>query len=101
EANIPGDSIGEIDIYDAFAFVEVPEEAVDRVLNALNTTTIRGKNPRATLARPSGTWQEDDMRDDGRMRGGASNPEREAGDRPRPPRRQPQPTRQDDLGLSR
>jgi ATP-dependent RNA helicase DeaD len=81
EANIPGDSIGEIDIYDAFAFVEVPEEAVDRVLNALNTTTIRGKNPRATLARPSGAWQEDDMRDDGRMRNGSSNRERE--DRPR------------------
>jgi len=81
EADIPGDSIGEIDIYDAFAFVEVPDEAADRVLNALNTTTIRGKNPRATLARPSGTWQEDDMRDDGRVRGGYGG--RERGVRPR------------------
>ncbi len=76
EADVPGDSIGEIDIYDAFAFVEVPEDTVDRVLNALNSTTIRGKNPRATLARPSGTWQEDDMRDDGRMRGGREREER-------------------------
>ena len=84
EANIPGDSIGEIDIYDAFAFVEVPEDAVDRVLNALSTTTIRGKNPRPTLARPSGTWPEDDMRDDGRMRSGPNGREREREDRPRP-----------------
>jgi len=81
EADVQGDSIGEIDIYDAFAFVEVPEDAVDRVLNALNATTIRGKNPHATLARPNGTWPEDDMRDDGRMRGGQNGRDRE--ERPR------------------
>ena len=52
EANLPGDAIGDIDIYDAFSFVEVPEEDVDAVRTALNRTTIRGKPPKATLARP-------------------------------------------------
>jgi ATP-dependent RNA helicase DeaD len=67
EAHIPGDSIGDIDIYDTFSFVEVPEEVADRVRNALNVTTIRGRTPRATLARPAGDWIEDeDSRDERR-----------------------------------
>lgn len=67
EAQIPGDSIGDIDIYDGFSFVEVPEEAAERVRNALNATTIRGRAPRATLARPAGEWMEDeDTRDERR-----------------------------------
>ena len=67
EAHIPGDSIGDIDIYDTFSFVEVPEEVADRVRNALNATTIRGRAPRATLARPAGDWIEDvDTRDERR-----------------------------------
>ncbi len=67
EAHIPGDSIGDIDIYDGFSFVEVPEEAAERVRNALNATTIRGRMPRATLARPAGDWIEDeDSRDERR-----------------------------------
>jgi len=67
EAHIPGDSIGDIDIYDGFSFVEVPEEAAERVRTALNATTIRGRSPRATLARPAGEWMEDeDTRDERR-----------------------------------
>ena len=67
EAHIPGESIGDIDIYDGFSFVEVPEDSADRVRNALNATTIRGRAPRATLARPAGEWLEDsDSRDERR-----------------------------------
>jgi ATP-dependent RNA helicase DeaD len=67
EAHIPGDSIGDIDIYDGFSFVEVPEDTAERVRNALNATTIRGRMPRATLARPAGDWIEDeDSRDERR-----------------------------------
>ncbi|HKW20542.1 MAG TPA: DEAD/DEAH box helicase [Ktedonobacterales bacterium] len=67
EAHIPGDSIGDIDIYDGFSFVEVPEDSAERVRNALNVTTIRGRMPRATLARPAGDWIEDeDSRDERR-----------------------------------
>ena len=65
EAGLPGDAIGDIDIYDAFAFVEVPEESADSVRDALNRTTIRGNAPRATLARPQDEWNanDDDFRD--------------------------------------
>jgi ATP-dependent RNA helicase DeaD len=67
EAQIPGESIGDIDIYDTFSFVEVPDEVVERVRAALNATTIRGRAPRATLARPAGEWMEDeDSRDERR-----------------------------------
>lgn len=58
EAGVPGDQIGDIDLYDTFAFVEVPEDAVDAVLDALHRTTIRGREPRPTLARPEGEWEE-------------------------------------------
>jgi ATP-dependent RNA helicase DeaD len=53
EAGLPGRSIGAIDIYDEFAFVEVPRETVGRVVNALNKTTLRGKRLSVEIARPS------------------------------------------------
>src|SRR5699024_11474846 len=34
--NIPGDSIGNIDIYDKFSFVEVPKKYSGEILNSLN-----------------------------------------------------------------
>jgi ATP-dependent RNA helicase DeaD len=52
EANVPGDIVGDIDLYDNFSFVEVPVTMADDVLAALNRTTIRGRAPHATLARP-------------------------------------------------
>ncbi len=58
EANVPGDSIGDIDIYDTFSFVEVPEASATMIMDALNRTVIRGRKPQATLARPSAEWQE-------------------------------------------
>ena len=53
EANLPGRAIGAIDIFDEFSFVEVPRDAVSRVLNALGRTTLRGKRLNAEIARPS------------------------------------------------
>jgi ATP-dependent RNA helicase DeaD len=53
EANLPGKAIGAIDIFDEFSFVEVPREAVTRVLNALGKTTLRGKRLNVEIARPS------------------------------------------------
>jgi ATP-dependent RNA helicase DeaD len=52
EANVPGRAIGAIDIYDEFAFVEVPRDAVSRVLSALGRTTLRGKRLMVEVARP-------------------------------------------------
>ncbi len=71
EAGIPGDAIGDIDIYDAFSFVEVPEANVDAVRAALNRTTVRGKAPKATLARPEEDWRDrsDEGREPSRQRG--------------------------------
>jgi len=52
EAGLPPEAIGDIDLYDTFSFVEVPEEQVNIVVDALNATTIRGKQPKATIAKP-------------------------------------------------
>jgi len=52
EAGIPGRSIGAIDILDAYSFVDVPQEFVDRVLTALQTTRIKGRPVNAEIARP-------------------------------------------------
>ncbi len=63
EAGVPGDLIGDIDLYDTFAFVEVPQGAGDKVIAALNHTTIRGRDPRATVALPDGSGP-DELLDD-------------------------------------
>jgi len=63
EAGIPGDAIGDIDIYDTFAFVEVPQPDAEYVRAALNATLIRGRKPDATIAEPGAQWQEPEPRD--------------------------------------
>ncbi|MCG8350041.1 MAG: DEAD/DEAH box helicase [Chloroflexales bacterium] len=52
EAGLPGRTIGSIDIYDRFAFVEVPAEYAQRVMRVLNGTTLRGKKVRVSIAKP-------------------------------------------------
>src|SRR5260221_2785035 len=52
EANIPGNAIGAIELYDRFSFVEVPENRTEQVLKALKRTTIRGKKISASIAKP-------------------------------------------------
>ncbi len=43
EANIPGRAVGNIDIRDRFTYVEVQEEYIDRVLNRVPSTRLRGR----------------------------------------------------------
>lgn len=52
EADIPGRSIGAIEIYDRFSLVDVPSNHVERVLRALKQTTIRGQKITASIAKP-------------------------------------------------
>ena len=52
EAGLPGNRIGAIDLYDNFAFVEVPKEDARRVLAALTHTTLRGQRVDVDVARP-------------------------------------------------
>lgn len=58
EAGVSGHSIGDIDIYDTFSFVEVPAASAAMIMDALDRTTIRGRRPQATFAQPSAEWQE-------------------------------------------
>ncbi len=43
ESGIPGKIIGAIKIYDKFTFVEVPQEAAERVLYSMHRNIIKGK----------------------------------------------------------
>lgn len=43
EAGIPGRSIGGIDIYDNFSFVDVPQKDADHVIRTMKHNTIKGK----------------------------------------------------------
>jgi ATP-dependent RNA helicase DeaD len=59
EASISGDQIGKIEIRDSFSVAEVASDVADRVIAALNGTTMRGRSLRvdfdrrpATPARP-------------------------------------------------
>ncbi len=54
ESGLPGRAIGAIDIFDNFTFVDVPDDAANRVLTALARTQIRGLKINPTLARPKG-----------------------------------------------
>ncbi len=42
EADIPAKSIGLINIYDKFTFVEIPEEHAEKVLGVMHKSTIKG-----------------------------------------------------------
>jgi ATP-dependent RNA helicase DeaD len=52
EVGLPGKSIGSIDIYDRFSFVEVPNEHSQKVLHILNGASLRGKQVRVSIAKP-------------------------------------------------
>jgi ATP-dependent RNA helicase DeaD len=54
EANIPGRSIGSIDIFDSYSFVEVPGEDSQRIIDALSQSGIKGKYVNVEVARPDG-----------------------------------------------
>lgn len=50
EANIPGRSIGAIDIHEAFSFVDVPTGDAENVMNVLNSASIKGRPVNVELA---------------------------------------------------
>ncbi|NDU94342.1 DEAD/DEAH box helicase [Spirosoma terrae] len=51
EANIPGNSIGSIDIFDKFTYVDVPKDVANRVVDAMEGNTIKGRRVNIELAR--------------------------------------------------
>jgi ATP-dependent RNA helicase DeaD len=53
EVGIPGKQIGAIDIYDRFAFVEVPNDMAQRVMRGLMGVSLRGKLVNVSLAKPT------------------------------------------------
>ena len=52
EAGINSRDIGAIQITDRFSLVEVPEHTVDRIISALQRSTIRGRKPTVRRERP-------------------------------------------------
>jgi ATP-dependent RNA helicase DeaD len=52
ETGISGEAIGAIDLYDRFAFVEVPSESVDQVLTGMRQVKIRNRPVRVKIATP-------------------------------------------------
>ncbi|GAB3938075.1 DEAD/DEAH box helicase [Larkinella terrae] len=51
EANIPGNSIGHIDIFDKHTYVDVPRELANRVVDVMEGNTIKGKRVQIEVAR--------------------------------------------------
>jgi ATP-dependent RNA helicase DeaD len=84
EANISGQLIGDIDVYDTFTFVEVPAELASTIITALTQTTIHGRKLGATIARP-----DTEITRRGAGRGAPRRPAHE----PSPRRERPQPGR--------
>jgi ATP-dependent RNA helicase DeaD len=75
EAGVPGKSIGTIDIYDRFTFVEVPKQYQEQVLRRMADATIRNRPTNIKVALPQGQapqsrYDSDDRgRDDQRRSG--------------------------------
>ncbi len=51
EANIPGSSIGSIDIFDKHTYVDVPKDVANRVVDAMEGNTIKGRRVNIEVAR--------------------------------------------------
>lgn len=51
EANIPGSSIGSIDIFDKYTYVDVPKDVANRVVDAMEGNTIKGRRVNIEVAR--------------------------------------------------
>ncbi|WP_162418569.1 DEAD/DEAH box helicase [Cyclobacterium roseum] len=52
ETGVSGGSIGEIDIYDSFSFVDIPKKDVTHVIKVMNTNTIKGKQVNFEISKP-------------------------------------------------
>ncbi|MBC3788102.1 DEAD/DEAH box helicase [Spirosoma utsteinense] len=51
EANIPGNTIGSIDIFDKHTYVDVPKDVAKRVVDAMEGNTIKGRRVSIEIAR--------------------------------------------------
>lgn len=54
ESNIPKKLVGNIDVYDKFTFVEIPEDYADNILDNLNDKRIKGTRIKVEIANPKG-----------------------------------------------
>ena len=52
EADVPGNVIGAIDIYDRFSFVDVPVQYLNQVLERMDGATVRSRDARIRVATP-------------------------------------------------
>ena len=92
EAGIKGDQVGRVDIRDTFSVVEVAAAAADKVIRALNGTTMRGRSLRVDYDRKSGASNEERRGAPGAARGAMGDraprdrPPRDGAPRDRPPR---------------
>jgi ATP-dependent RNA helicase DeaD len=86
EAHIKGDQVGRVDIRESFAVVEVASSVAERVIRALNGTTMRGRSLRVDFDRKNAGGSPGGR--EGRSPRGPGGPggPRAPGDRPRPPR---------------
>ena len=51
EANIPGNTIGSIDIFDKHTYVDVPKDVANRVIDVMEGNTIKGRRVSIEVAR--------------------------------------------------
>lgn len=53
ESGIPGNVLGQIDIFDKYSFVDVPKEFANTVLNRMEGASIKGKKVNVEVAKPT------------------------------------------------
>lgn len=53
ESGIPGNVLGQIDIFDKYSFVDVPKEYATTVLNRMEGASIKGKRVNVEIAKPA------------------------------------------------
>ncbi|MCA9833919.1 MAG: DEAD/DEAH box helicase [Thermomicrobiales bacterium] len=80
EANIPGRSIGAIDIHDTYSFVDVPSGDAARVMEVLNNASIKGRSVNVEFAqgvaaeRSERSYNRGPRREGGERRGYGNRP---------------------------
>jgi ATP-dependent RNA helicase DeaD len=93
EANIKGDQVGRVDIRESFSVVEVASSVAERVIRALNGTTMRGRSLRVDFDRKgissSGSRERGGPRGAGPRAGGPRGRPRDEAGGASPPRRRP------------
>ena len=82
ECDIPGSSIGRIDLYNNYSYVDVPLEHANLVAEVMGSKTIRGQELEISIAAPRTAEEEEHERDrdkGGDRRGGSSGGYRSGG----------------------